>query len=98
MTSGADLAKVHRLTLTLTLTPTPTPTPTLTLSLNLSLNPDLAKVQPAAIVPAMAGRHRAACYFLWPVMAQDGADELESGMVEQARAYHLTTLSLPYCP
>ena len=54
---------------------------------------DLAKVQPAAIVPAMAGRHRAACYFLWPVMAQDGADELESGMVEQARAYHLTSLS-----
>ena len=50
---------------------------------------DLAKVQPAAIVPAMTGRHRAACYFLWPVMAQDGADELESGMVEQAAYFEV---------
>ena len=41
-------------------------------------------MQPAAIVPVMSGVHRAACYFLWPVMAQDGGDELESGMVEQA--------------
>ena len=24
----------------------------------------------AAIVPVMSGVHRAACYFLWPVMAQ----------------------------
>ena len=31
---------------------------------------DLAKLQPAAIVPSMTGRHRAACYFLWPVTAQ----------------------------
>ena len=80
---------------------TPTPTPTLNPNPNPKPNPypDLGKVQPAAIVPAMSGRHRAACYFLWPVMAQDGADELESGMVEQARAYHLTTLSLPsHCP
>ena len=45
---------------------------------------DLLKMQPAAIVPVMSGVHRAACYFLWPVMAQDGGDELESGMVEQA--------------
>jgi hypothetical protein len=52
---------------------------------------DLAKVQPAAIVPAMTGRHRAACYFLWPVMAQDGADELESGMVEQAPYFEVVT-------
>ena len=27
-------------------------------------------MQPAAIVPVMSGVHRAACYFLWPVMAQ----------------------------
>ena len=31
---------------------------------------DLLKMQPAAIVPVMSGVHRAACYFLWPVMAQ----------------------------
>ena len=49
---------------------------------------DLARLQPAAIVPMMTGRHRAGCYFLWPVMCQDGADELESGMVEQACTLH----------
>ena len=31
---------------------------------------DLARLGPAAVCPMMRGRHRAACYFLWPVMHQ----------------------------
>ena len=37
-------------------------------------------MQPAALCSSMTGRHKAGCYFLWPVMAQDG-DIDESGMV-----------------
>ena len=43
---------------------------------------DMAKLQPAAVCQSMSGRHRAACYFLWPVMAQDG-EAHESGMLEE---------------
>ena len=44
---------------------------------------DLAKLGPAAVCAMMRGRHRAACYFLWPVMHQDG-EVHESGMVDQS--------------
>ena len=51
------------------------------LSVWVSSGADLAKAQPSAICQAMVGRHKAACYFLWPVMHQDG-DVHESGMVD----------------
>ena len=44
---------------------------------------DMSKLQASAIVPMMRGRHVGALYFLWPVMAQDGGDVEQSGMVNQ---------------
>ena len=44
---------------------------------------DLARLGPAAVCPMMHGKHRAACYFLWPVMHQDG-EVHESGMLDQS--------------
>lgn len=52
---------------------------------------DLAKLQPSAICASMTGRHKAGCYFLWPVMAQD-VDVHESGMVDQS--HYFATVSL----
>ena len=43
---------------------------------------EMSRIQPSAICQTMTGRHRAGLYFLWPVMAQDGAID-ESGMVDQ---------------
>ena len=51
-------------------------------SVFVSSGADLAKLGPAATCQAMRGRHKAACYFLWPVMHQDG-EVHESGMVDQ---------------
>ena len=50
---------------------------------------DMCRLQPGAIVQQMRGRHQAALYFLWPVMAQDGGDIEQSGMVQQS-AYFST--------
>jgi len=47
---------------------------------------EMGRIQPAAICQAMTGRHKAGLYFLWPVMAQDGAID-ESGMVEQGNYF-----------
>jgi len=44
---------------------------------------DLARLGPAALCPLLRGKHRAACYFLWPVMHQDG-EVHESGMLDQS--------------
>ena len=33
---------------------------------------DMARLGPATVCAMMRGRHRAGCYFLWPVMHQDG--------------------------
>ena len=44
---------------------------------------DLARVGAAAACAPMRGRHKAACYFLWPVMHQD-SEVHESGMVDQS--------------
>ncbi len=50
---------------------------------------DMLKLQPSAVVQLMNGRHLCALYFLWPVMAQDGGDIEQSGMVSQS-AYFST--------
>ena len=50
---------------------------------------DMQKLQPSAIVQLMVGRHLCGLYFLWPVMAQDGGDIEQSGMVAQG-AYFAT--------
>ena len=50
---------------------------------------DMLKLQPSAVVQLMHGRHLCALYFLWPVMAQDGGDIEQSGMVNQS-AYFST--------
>ena len=42
---------------------------------------DMRKLQASAIGPMLRGRHVCALYFLWPVMAQDGGDVEQSGMV-----------------
>ena len=44
---------------------------------------DMLKLQPSAIAPMLTGRHVCGLYFLWPVMAQDGGDAEQSGMVNQ---------------
>mmetsp|Transcript_20045 Transcript_20045/g.66325 ORF Transcript_20045/g.66325 Transcript_20045/m.66325 type:complete len:325 (-) Transcript_20045:1858-2832(-) len=44
---------------------------------------DMARLGPATVCAMMRGRHRAGCYFLWPVMHQDG-EVHESGMLDQS--------------
>lgn len=44
---------------------------------------DMRQLQASAIAPMLTGRHVCALYFLWPVMAQDGCDVEQSGMVNQ---------------
>lgn len=44
---------------------------------------DLARIGPASLCQSLRGKHRAACYFLWPVMHQDG-EVHESGMLDQS--------------
>ena len=44
---------------------------------------DLDALRPSSVIPLMHGRHRAACYFLWPTSAQDGSND-QSGMVHHA--------------
>ena len=45
---------------------------------------DMRAVQlmPAAISAAMTGKHKAACYFLWPTTFQDASTD-EAGMVHK---------------
>lgn len=45
---------------------------------------DMRKLLPSAIAPMLRGRHVCGLYFLWPVMAQDGGDVEQSGMVNQS--------------
>ena len=52
---------------------------------------ELAKLGPAAACQVMRGRHKAACYFLWPVMHQDG-EVHESGMVDQSHFFEAVRL------
>jgi hypothetical protein len=41
---------------------------------------DLMRLQPSTVLAQMHGRHRCACYFLWPTATQDGCS-YQSGMV-----------------
>lgn len=47
----------------------------------------MLKLQPAAILGLMKGRHRCGLYFLWPVLAQDGGDVEQSGMVRKVEYF-----------
>ena len=46
---------------------------------------DLDRLQPAALLPLLRGRHKCACFFLWPTMVTDGAVQ-QMGMLHAAAA------------